>query len=107
MGCKKTAVKVVKWIGKTVGPTLMRYVAEMVDLVQQESAADPTFWTDETKRRFVITAAKMRAKEMGNEASGSVLAAATEYAVVALKKAGAAVEEIGDDDFAEELTETV
>jgi hypothetical protein len=96
MGCVKTAKKVLKGIARIVGPKLLNYMADMSELVDHMAEEDPLFFTNETKRKFVVAAGKRQARVLKQEVAGSLINAATEYVVVARHKFGATPADIGD-----------
>lgn len=105
MGCKKTAVKVVKAIGDAIQPATTNFIGRLVVQVEAMALEDPLFWTDSVKREMVVAGGRAAARMWEDEASESVIRAVTEYAVYALKKAGAKVEELGDPaDYGEDVT---
>ncbi len=102
MGCKRTAIKVAKWIGREIGPVLMRRIAGAVLSVERQSEEDFLPWPGTKKRETVMASARVFADEAGRSVSTSTLGAAVEFAVVATRKRGVPLEDIGGEDEAPE-----
>jgi hypothetical protein len=101
MGCKQRTVKIAKSLAAQLAPPVVRFAADMVGLLQT------TDWSNDAKRETAVTLTKARASQLGQEVKESAIRVAVEVAVNALKEGTEALEELGVDDSAVTITESV
>lgn len=99
MGCKKATIRVGKVILQAVSPPGVRFITEMVQLLQE------TEWANDDRRRVAVELGRARLRQLGRdvEAEGTEAAirATVEVAVMALKKAADQLDQLGQDPDAE------
>lgn len=96
--CKKRTIKIAKTIARALSPVGVRLIGDIVGIVAS------TDWTNEQKRENAVDLAKGALETRGIEARESIVRAAVEASVVALKDGAEALAELGapdDDDVAE------
>jgi len=103
MGCKKKTTQILKRVAQGLKPVLVKHAVNMVGIVQKASTADPSFWTNDTKRRAVFSSVKAEAQGLGLDLPNRTFMLLVEYAVEAVK--GPDDEsDLGADDTAEAVS---
>jgi len=97
MGCKKTTIRIGKFIAKAATPALVKFIGTTVGILNQM----PEMTNDE-KREFSVSMAMRRAAKDGlQEAKESVIRAVVEVAVVALKQGEDKLADLGTMEIRE------
>ena len=101
MGCKQRTVKIAKRFAQMLTPIAVRYIADTVGILEG------TDWSNDEKREIAVTLGRSRLNQLGLDAKEGAIRVAVEVAVDALKEGADALGELGDDDSATPITETV
>jgi hypothetical protein len=96
--CKKRTIKIAKTIARALTPAGVRLIGDIVGIVAS------TDWANSEKRKNAVDMASGALKVRGIEARESIIRAAVEASVVALKDGAEALAELGaadEDDVVE------
>lgn len=93
MGCKKAIVKTAKAAWKILGPDLVRRIATVVEVLDQDGVSD--ILTNHDKRRVVVEDIRSEAQRQGREFREWAVRMAIEHTLRNLRE-GIPPEEIAD-----------
>lgn len=99
MGCKKVVIGIVKSVAKEAGRSLVRFAVDAVGIIETASTHDPSFWTNDIKRKTAFDAIAGQANHEGRDLEARTVNLLVEFGVTALKSA-VDESEIGIDDLA-------
>lgn len=99
MGCKRRVVRIGKALARNMSPALIKFTAETVGLLGD------TDWSNGERREIAVGLGKAKARQLGDDAKEVGIRMAVELAVAAVKDGLEALEDLGQDDSGETISE--